>query len=155
MLAPMPTMPENLKDKMTAEQWELAAPCFAKSKGATRLRASRPTKAKGASQYIWRMAAFIVSTNPQHHCMPIGADFYINDDEFEHRTDKYIPKLVTPNCQNTVDNWDTKTWERMHKSEKRRNYIKQELDPIVDIIIDNIPKEQWRGAQRWKQAIYG
>lgn len=155
MPEPMPEIPATLKDTMTAEQWELAAPCFAKSKGALRLRASRPTKAKGATQYIWRNVAFIVSTNPQHHCMPVGADFYIKDEEFAHRKDKYIPKLVTENCQQTVDSWNTKTWEMMHKSEKRRNYIKQELDPIVDIIIDNIPKSQWRGAHRWNRAFYG
>jgi hypothetical protein len=146
---------QALQTKMTADQWELAAPCFAKSKGASRLRTSRPTKASGATQYVWRMVAFIVSTNPQHHCMPVGADFYIKDSEFAHRTDQYIPKLLTENCQQTVDNWSAKTWDMMHRGEQRRKYISEELEPIIEIIIDTIPKSQWRGAHRWHQAFYG
>lgn len=155
MFAPMPVMPENLKDKMTAAQWDFAAPIFARSKGAVRVRASRPTKASGSSQYIWRMVSFIVSTNPQHHCMPIGADFYIGDTEYSHRTDKYVPKYNYESDYETVKKWDDQTWARMHRGACRNNYIKEELDPIVDIIVDNIPKEKWLGAKRWKTAIYG
>lgn len=155
MPAPMPTIPETLQSTMTAEQWELAAPAFAKSKGAIRLRASRPTKASGASQYIWRMTAFIVSTNPQHHCIPVGADFYINDEDFQHRDDKYVPRAETERDRETVAKWDEKTWEGMHRSEQRKQYMKQELDPIVDLIVDSIPKSQWRGAHRWHKAFYG
>jgi len=155
-MLPMPEInAENMKDMMTAEQWELVAPCFAKSKGAIRLRASRPTKAKGASQYIWRMIAFVISTNPQHHCIPIGADFYINDTDYAHRDDKYIPRAETEHDRETVAKWDAKTWERMHKGTQRRKYMSEELDPIVDLITESIPKSQWRGAHRWHKAFYG
>jgi hypothetical protein len=46
-----------------------------------RMRASAPptkpcTVESGLAYYVWRMAAFSVSPNPQHHCMPCTADFY-------------------------------------------------------------------------------
>jgi hypothetical protein len=47
-----------------------------------RLRASAPpvprpyTADAGLAYYVWRMVAFSVSPNPQHHCMPVTADFY-------------------------------------------------------------------------------
>jgi len=38
-----------------------------------KLRATKPKDGRAA--YVWRMAAFIVSPKPQHHCMPVMADF--------------------------------------------------------------------------------
>jgi hypothetical protein len=141
---------EVLCTKLTQQQMNIATQIFSKRNNIYRVRASKPKY--GPSAYVWRMIVFTVSTNPQHHCIPVGADFYINDTDFAHRTDQYIPR--DPHCE-TVKNWDTKTWNQMHKGEKRRQYIKQELDPIVDIITETIPKSQWRGAHRWHKAFYG
>jgi hypothetical protein len=146
---------EILKTKLTPEQMNLVGGCFANRGGKLRLRASRPTKEKGATQYIWRMIAFIVSPNSQHHCMPVGADFYINESDYSHRTDQYIPRLETDHDRETVNKWNQKTWDMMHRGEKRKKYIKEELDPIVDIVIENIPKNQWHGAKRWHKALHG
>lgn len=147
--------PTNMNKTLTEEQVYLVRDVFTNRGGKLKLRASRPTKAKGATQYIWRMVCFIVSPNPQHHCMPVGADFYINESEYAHRTDQYIPRLETDHDRETVNKWNQKTWDMMHKGEKRKKYIKEELDPLVDIIIESIPKNQWHGAKRWHKALYG
>jgi hypothetical protein len=146
---------EVVKTKLTPEQYNIVSDCFVNRGGNVRLRSSRPNKAAGATQYIWRMIAFIVSPNPQHHCMPIGADFYILDSEYAHRTDEYIPQYRYDSDRETVANWSQKTWDMMHRGEKRKKYVKEELDPIVDIIVEIIPKNQWYGAKRWSKAFYG
>jgi hypothetical protein len=146
---------DTLKTTLTAAQMEIVMGVVAKRGDVQRLRASKPAKESGSVQYVWRMVAFMVSPHSQHHCMPVGADFYVTDSEYRHRTDKYVPRAETEHDRETVSKWDAKTWERMHRGEQRRNYIKQELDPIVDAIVDTIPKNQWRGVHRWHQAIYG
>lgn len=146
---------DDLKTKLDAKQWSMVRDCFVNRGGIYRLRSSRPTKASGSVQYIWRMIAFTVSPNPQHHCIPMGADFYILDSEIAHRTDQYIPKYLYDSDREAVAKWSQKTWDMMHKGEKRRNYVKQELDPIVDIVVNNIPKNQWYGVKRWHHALYG
>ena len=40
-----------------------------------RLFASKPNKASGDVQYLWRMVAFGISPNPKHQCLPIMAEF--------------------------------------------------------------------------------
>ena len=40
---------------------------------------SRPKKASGDAQYVWRMVAFALSDNPQHWCIPVTADLYLSD----------------------------------------------------------------------------
>ena len=40
----------------------------------------RPMRASGDAQYVWRMVAFVVSPRPEHHCMPMMADCYIDGD---------------------------------------------------------------------------
>ena len=44
------------------------------------LYASKPTGATGRGKYLWRMLAFGISPNPKHHCIPVTADFDLNDD---------------------------------------------------------------------------
>lgn len=144
-----------LKTKLNPQQMILVGDCFVNRGGKVRLRSSRPTKSKGATQYIWRMIAFTVSPNPQHHCMPVGADFYILDSEYAHRTDEYIPKYNYESDRETVANWSQKTWDMMHRGEKRKKYISEELEPIINIVVDIIPKNQWYGAKRWAKAFYG
>lgn len=125
------------------------------------IRATKP--ADGPAAYIWRMVAFIVSPNPQHHCVPAMADFYIRDEDFAHRTDTYQPRCETEDDRATIARWDAepggresgRTWTMMNRGEQRRKFIKEELDPLVDLIIDNVDRNQWHGARRWKKAFYG
>lgn len=145
---------DEIRSVLTDAEFEIAAKAFTKRGGADRLMASCP-KGRGPSAYVWRMICFIASPKSQHHCMPIGADFYIQDSDFAHRTDQYVPRIETDRDQEYINTWDQRTWNRMHKGEQRKNYIKEELDPIVDKVLDTIPKTQWKGAQRWSKAIYG
>lgn len=142
---------DQLKQVLSEKEFEIAQAAFVKRGNTYRLKASKPQQ-DGPYAYVWRMICYIASPKTQHHCMPVGADFYIRDFDFNHRDDKYIPR--DPDCE-TVKNWDTKTWNMMHKSTQRKNYIKYELDPIVDKVLDTIPKTQWHGAKRWSKAIYG
>ena len=86
------------------------------------LRSSKPKH--GEAAYVWRMVAFSISTNPQHHCMPMGADFDIDIKDANGR-------------------WDIKAV---------RNRTK-ELDVLVNSIVNNVPKSQWNGVIRWGQAF--
>lgn len=36
--------------------------------------------------------------------------------------------------------------------DERRKYIKETLDPLVDRIVDSVPKLQWHGVMRWVVA---
>lgn len=151
----MPTINmEILKTILSESEYNIASGIVAKHKDGYRLKTTKP-KTHGPTQYVWRMVAYIASTIPAHHCMPVGADFYLNDMDYAHREDKYIPRQETEQDRETVKNWDEKTWERMHNGTKRRQYIKQELEPIIDKIIDTIPKNNWHGAKRWANALYG
>ena len=126
--------------------------------------AIRSTKPKnGPAAYVWRMVAFIVSRNPQHQCIPAMADFYVDKADYAHRTDTYQPRGETEADRATIARWDAepggretgRTWTMMNDGERRRRYIKEELDPIADMIVDNIDPALWHGARRWKQAFYG
>lgn len=144
----------------TPQQWAtLVKPIMVLPKGAAtdvyRLRASKPIRACGSAQFIWRMVAFVVSPYAAHHCIPVSADFDITQAEYAHRTDVYVPRTTTANDLETVAKWSQETWAMMHNGEKRKRYIADELNPIVDAIVDLIPKNEWRGAHRWSKAIYG
>ena len=44
---------------------------------------SRPKKASGEAQYVWRHVVFSLSTNPKHHCIPVTDDFYMGQDYWD------------------------------------------------------------------------
>lgn len=119
------------------------------------IRATKPSDPRAA--YIWRMVAFQVSTNPQHHCMPMTADFGLKDEHYAHRTETYQPRLDNPCDRATVARWDAepdqRTWKMMNRGARRTAYIKEELDPIVEAIVNQIPKTQWHGVHRWGRAL--
>ena len=132
----MTTMPkldlELLENTLSAEEFDLARRIVAdrgKNKGC--LRASKPTvdnardPNSGKAAYIWRMVAFLISPNYQHHCMPVTADWDLPlDDSLELRT--------------RFDN---------------RTDMTNELDKVVDKIVDTVDPEKWAGAKRWARAL--
>lgn len=119
------------------------------------IRATKPKDGRAA--YIWRMVVFQVSTNPQHHSMPMTADFDILPEHYVHRTETYQPRLATQADREAVDRWNAepggRTWEMMNRSAKRKAYIQNELDPIVKTIVDQIPPNQWHGVRQWGRAL--
>lgn len=123
------------------------------------IRATKPKDGRAA--YIWRMVVFQVSTNPQHHSMPMTADFGILPEHYAHRTETYQPRLQTEGDREAIARWDAepggresgRTWTMMNRSAKEKAYIRDELDPIVDAIVNQIPKNEWHGIRRWGQAL--
>ena len=49
---------------------------------------SRPTNKPGDVQYVWRMVAFFVSPVNAHQCMPVMAEFYINERDWDKRRER-------------------------------------------------------------------
>lgn len=91
------------------------------------IRASKP-KVKdditGKAAYVWRMVCFQVSPKPQHHCMPVTANFDLP-------------------AYDENGKWSCSVSRIMEK----------ELDKLVDVIVDSIPKTQWHGISRWGKAF--
>ena len=92
----------------------------------SRLRTSKP-KDDGEAAYVWRMVAFQCSTNPQHWCMPMTADFDMPEEY-----------------------WDRND---IHGAAKKRRARTEELKKIEDAIMENIPKSEWHGVRRWARAL--
>lgn len=91
-----------------------------------RLRMSKPKE--GNAAYVWRMIAFMVSRDRKHQCMPCTADFDIPDEAYQN-------------------------YPGEHSFQRRSAYIKEVLDPLVDRIVNNVPKSQWAGVARWANAM--
>lgn len=123
------TMPTINLDaaNLSTEELALCAPIVAsKGKNKGKLRASKPSES-GDAAYIWRMVAFQVSPIGAHHCLPMCADFDIQ-----------VPE--------NLDGSERYNWRRARA---------KALDAIADRIVNTIPKDEWHGVRRWRQAIYG
>lgn len=123
------------------------------------IRATKPKA--GPSAYVWRNVVFMVSRNPQHQCLPVLADFYLDKADYAHRTERYEPRGETESDRATIARWDAepggresgRTWTMMDDGARRRAYMKEELDPLAELIVDSIPKSQWAGVKRWGRAF--
>ena len=76
------------------------------------------------SAYVWRMVVFSVSKKRQHQCMPVCADFDLP-------------------ARDSTGKWSSSTAREMSK----------ELDQVVDVIVNAVPKSQWHGIARWGRAL--
>ena len=74
----MPTINLDTVENLTKEERALVQQIL-KANGT--LYSSKPKKAQGDAQYLWRMVAFGISPIQQHHCMPVMADFDIEVDK--------------------------------------------------------------------------
>jgi len=127
-----------------------------------KLRASKPKD--GNAAYIWRMVAFSVSTNPKHHCMPMTADFgvHIPDDYLPEAPSTWLEEQVASTLMRPSDidfcmrqagsvyEYHVRDWVR---HARRRYFIKNVLDPIVNQIVDSVPVTQQTGTMRWARAF--
>ena len=92
MTYPMPTIPiDRIIDPEAAG--------FARriTSGPTnRLRATRSKNISGQDQYVWRNVAFYLSRRPAHQCMPVCADFYLEEKDWERRREvcKHLDSIV-------------------------------------------------------------
>lgn len=87
------------------------------------LYSSRPQKASGEAQYVWRMVVFSLSSKPQHQCIPATADWYLGDDY-----------------------WKDMTW-------KERSDYRKYLDMIADAVVKTVPVTSQPGTLRWGRAL--
>lgn len=89
------------------------------------LYASKPKNASGDAKYVWRMVVFAVSDNEQHQCMPVMAEFDLDERYFG---------------QDTYD--------------LRREHLNY-LDGIANAMISTVPVLQRSGVLRWATALAG
>ena len=93
------------------------------------IRATKPKVSKdkpdtGYAAYVWRMVAFQVSPNGQHHCMPVTANFDL--------------PAYDENGQ-----WSAAISREMEKK----------MDLLVDCIVNCVPRHQHYGLHRWGRAL--
>lgn len=121
----MPTLDPNSIVPLLSSQNEINI--FKKILGRNnKLKSSFNDKKDGEAYYVWRNVAFAISTNRQHHCMPVLADYYINLKKSDGKLDH--------------DAIRTKT---------------KELDLLVDKIISTVPYSQRHGINRWGKVFFG
>lgn len=116
---------DSLKQILSPENYAIAEAIVTtqgRHKGC--LRSSKP-KNNSKAAYVWRMVAFQISPNPQHHCMPVCADFDLYD-----------------------------VFAKEDQNYKVVNQLAKQLDKeVVDPITNTVPKEQWYGIMRWGRAL--
>lgn len=78
----------------------------------------------GKAAYVWRMVAFQVSKNNVHHCLPVTATFD-------------LPAFDENN------KWCSSLADKMAK----------QLKSIEDAIVNQVPKNEWFGINRWGKAL--
>lgn len=109
--------------KIPDESLEIAKAIF-KADGT--LYRTKPKKegVTGDCKYVWREVAFHISTNPQHHCMPVTSCF------------------------------DLETYDENGKWSSRLASIReQELKVHIKNILNAVPLKDQPGTRRWLKAL--
>lgn len=88
-----PQMPKIDTSKLDNESLNFAKQITKKNGD---LYSSKPKNASGEAKYVWRLVMFYVSNKPQHHCMPVCADFDIEEKDYQKRL------LITKELDNIV-----------------------------------------------------
>lgn len=118
-------IPENINaDLLTDEERKILNIVIKKDLS---VRASKPKVTDdiaGKAAYVWRMVCFSVSPKRPHQCMPMCAIFDLP-------------------AYGENGKWSSPIAHDMGK----------ELDKLVDIITNAVPKEQWYGIHRWGKAF--
>ncbi|MCX8008287.1 MAG: hypothetical protein N3A54_01135 [Patescibacteria group bacterium] len=91
-----------------------------------RLRAAFPGKRKrtmeyGVAFYIWRNVVFYVSPINQHHCFPVGADFYLPM-SYEER-ELYCKTVLDPFVDRIVNSIPKEEWYGVQRWGRIFGYI--------------------------------
>lgn len=97
----------------------IAEACLNKGK----LRASKPKE--GQAAYVWRMLAFYVSPVSQHQCMPITADWDMQNQHFP--SPKFPPGT----------RWDDPAYRAAMDAHRAKvDARRKELDAITDALLE-------------------
>jgi hypothetical protein len=124
MIGVMPNIAVAIENaNLTPEQTKIAKQMIGRG---GKLRVSKPKD--GIAAYVWRLTAFYVSPNPQHQCMPCTADFGIPNSVCDH-------------------------YPQTHSFQRRNAYIKAELEPIINAVVNEVPKEEWHSVRRWGKVL--
>lgn len=70
-------------------------------------------KAQGIVAYVWRMVAFFLSDNPQHHCMPVMAEFDLPQ-SYQGADRKQICDTADDLVKRIVDSVPPRQWHGVH-----------------------------------------
>ena len=105
-------------------------------KNNNKIRISKPEIEQGNqltadAAYVWRMLMFCTQSEAPYVCMPVMAEFYIT---------MGIPKEQLEKMKFKTNGFE-------------RNRMKEILDPLVDKLLSQLPKEQWEGVSRWASAL--
>ena len=128
------------------------------------LRASKPKD--GNAAYVWRMAALSLSSDRRMQCMPMTADFGVTvpeDWKVEAPADWLAEQIKRTHERDSdvryclekagsIEAYHLGWWKQ---AARRRQYIKEVLDPIVDEIVKSVPVTEWHGVRRWRRALGG
>ena len=92
----MKQMPRIDSDKVSSPFAKRLVPLITTSEGT--LRTTRPDilpdfPLSGHAAYVWRMIAFHISPISQHHCLPMAAPFYIQEEDI-HKLVEFLDTIV-------------------------------------------------------------
>ena len=114
---------------------------FSKDNGNMRLRSSKPFKTpktvfEGCANYVWRMLCFDLVGWGKHVCMPVCADFDLED------------------CFNDSDGGQIRYGKTGYEDQRSRGRILRDaMDDLVKQFERNIPIERQVGILRYGRAL--
>lgn len=138
----MNNMPKIDFNKITSEKALEVAKAICKKDGT--LYSTKPKKANGLEQYMWRIVAFTISPVAAHQCIPVMCDF-----DLYNWMEENLPDVVK------YDRKIHKNISEINTAYKKVNdpEFKQWLKDIENQIINTVPKEMWYGTKRWAKAF--
>jgi hypothetical protein len=94
-------MPVLDYSKLNGESLEYAK---AITKPSGEVYVARPKKASGEAQYVWRMVCFHLIDEQPYSCMPVMADWYMTERDYDKRRAecKRLDSLVVDQIVNSV-----------------------------------------------------
>lgn len=114
-----------------------------------RLRSSKPkldSDINRLASYVWRIVAFQISPNSQHHCIPMTAEFDLPA--------KYWPSgFPTYSDFNDPNRVLTEYEIGAEKARIARKEKIAQLNILIDKIVNTVPKSEWKGVIRWGRAL--
>ena len=114
---------------------------FSKEGGNMRLKANKPfakprNVAQGCANYVWRMLCFDLVGWGKHACIPVCADFDLEETYTESRGGRI--------------RYNQPGYDEQERGIKE---LRDNMDSLVQRFESNIPVEQQAGVMRWGRAL--